>query len=141
MQDPYFLFFRRQQYGKDTAFARCAFHIDEAAQGCDQLLYNGQAQAGRVVMQGQEVVAIRHGAKRDGEWIHRKGRPVAGATVYGQFSGSVSGSPSATTNASGVAVLQSAIQKKPKTATFCVTDVSAALPYAPGDNVETCADA
>ena len=66
------------------------------------------------------------------------GSPVQGATVQGTFSGDVGGSASATTYASGDAVLQRGITKKPSTATFCVTGVTAALPYEPADDVETC---
>ncbi len=61
--------------------------------------------------------------------------PVAGALVSGQFSGLVSGSGSATTNASGVAVIDSARTKKTGNATFTVTNVTkGGLSYTPAQN-------
>ncbi len=61
--------------------------------------------------------------------------PVAGAVVSGQFSGLVSGSGSATTNASGVAVIDSPRTKKTGNATFTVTNVTkGGLTYTPAQN-------
>ncbi len=78
---------------------------------------------------GRAVVTIRDD----------QGNPVSGASVSGTFSGSVTGSKSGTTDGSGTATLDSPTTAKGKlTFTFCVSSVSAALPYAPADNVETC---
>lgn len=68
-----------------------------------------------------------------------QGNPVGGATVNGSFTGDVNESASGTTNGNGQVTLTSNGSKKGKfTFTFCVDSVSAALPYAPGDNAETC---
>jgi serralysin len=54
------------------------------------------------------------------------GQPVAGAVVTGQWSGLVSGSGSGTTNASGVATIDSPKSKKAGSTTFTVTTVTKA---------------
>jgi len=76
------------------------------------------------------------------------GNPVVGATVSGTFSGS-EGTQNrwATTDADGFAAVQSSpwfttsnpIQLPPINMTFCVTNVSASLPYDSNQNVVTCA--
>lgn len=84
-------------------------------------------QKGRKV--GQATVTI----------VNDLGQAVAGAQVSGSFSGDFNESGSATTNGNGVAVLTTNASKKGKVNfTFCVTNVSASLPYSPGDNGETC---
>jgi hypothetical protein len=65
------------------------------------------------------------------------GNPVAGVKVTGSFSGDLSGSDSATTNSSGVAVLLSAQKKGRAKFAFCVDDVDDPS-YVAGNNVETC---
>ena len=67
------------------------------------------------------------------------GNPVSGATVNGTFTGGINESLSGTTNSNGQVTLTTLGSKKGKlNFTFCVDSVSAALPYAPGDNAETC---
>jgi hypothetical protein len=68
------------------------------------------------------------------------GSPVSSANVTGTFSGSFfNETQSATTNASGVAVLTTTAQAKSPTFTFCVDNVThATLTYDAGDNIETC---
>jgi hypothetical protein len=67
------------------------------------------------------------------------GSPVAGASVTGTFTGDIVETVSGTTGAGGTISLVTAGTKKGKlNFTFCVTGVAAALPYAPGDDVETC---
>jgi hypothetical protein len=71
--------------------------------------------------------------------VDDQGGAVAGASVTVQFSGDINETRSGTTNASGSVTLQTVGTKKGKlNFTACVTNVSASLPYAPGDNVETC---
>ncbi len=53
-------------------------------------------------------------------------QPVAGATVFGNWGGSVTGSVSATTNASGVATFRSTALKSRNVASFTVTHISGA---------------
>ncbi len=69
-----------------------------------------------------------------------QGSPVAGASVTGAFSGDFSDTGvSAITNSSGVAVFTtSSAIKGTVSFSFCVTDVTAGLPYVPGDNGESC---
>lgn len=66
------------------------------------------------------------------------GNPVAGADVTGTFTGDFSETVSGTTNGSGVVDLITTAQVKKPTFGFCVDDVTGSLPYASGDNVETC---
>ncbi len=68
------------------------------------------------------------------------GAPVAGAQVTGTFTGSFSQGDTATTDANGVARLETSKKKVKNPAfTFCVTSIShGSLTYAPGDDVETC---
>lgn len=67
-----------------------------------------------------------------------QGNPVAGATVTGQWTGRVSGSPSAVTNADGVAQLISNKTNKAGPVTFTVTGVSAGgYVYDPSQNLVT----
>ena len=67
------------------------------------------------------------------------GAAVSGATVTGAFSGGVTGTASAVTDASGTAVLDSASKKGLTSATFCVSNVThSSLTYDSGANVETC---
>ncbi len=67
------------------------------------------------------------------------GTTVSGATVTGVFSGGVTGTVSATTDATGTAVLNSASKKGLTSATFCVSGIThASLTYDSGSNVETC---
>lgn len=70
-----------------------------------------------------------------------QGNPVSGATVTGDFSGDVSQTgATGTTSADGVATVDSTASRKGRLKfTFCVTDVSGALTYVPGDNAQTCA--
>jgi len=57
------------------------------------------------------------------------GNPISGASVSGQFSGSVSGTSTQTTNGSGVASFTSATSARGKvTVNFCVSNVSYAGP-------------
>jgi predicted oxidoreductase len=66
-------------------------------------------------------------------------QPVSGAAVAGQFSGFYASSASGTTNASGVAVLNSAAKKNSGTVSFCVNGVSGTnITYNSGANTETC---
>jgi endoglucanase len=72
------------------------------------------------------------------------GVPVQGATVAGTFSGLADGLPftksaSATTNASGVAVISGGKKKNAASLTFCVGNIThATLAYDPSANVLTC---
>jgi V8-like Glu-specific endopeptidase len=72
--------------------------------------------------------------------VDQDGLPVSGATVTGTFTGGVSGSGSAVTNESGVAVVQSPkVKGTIASFTFCVDDVThATFIYNSSDNVETC---
>jgi lysyl endopeptidase len=71
--------------------------------------------------------------------VDETGSPVPGATVTGTFSGDVSGTQSADTNAKGVATLKITITGSITTFTFCVDDVThASYTYDPEANVETC---
>lgn len=74
--------------------------------------------------------------------VDDNGNPVAGATVTGDFSGSdysESGLQSASTNASGQTSITTSGSAKGKVSfTFCVTGVSASLPYVASDNTESC---
>lgn len=64
--------------------------------------------------------------------------PVQDATVSGDWSGIVNGSSSASTDAQGVATLNSPKTKSSGTITFTVTDVAkSGLTYDPNANVET----
>jgi hypothetical protein len=67
------------------------------------------------------------------------GQPVAGATVFGTFTGSYNEAVSAVTDASGVAqLLTTATVKRSISFTFSVTNVTHGfLPYDPSDNVVT----
>ncbi len=65
--------------------------------------------------------------------------PVAGATVYGAFSGSTSDSVSGVTDANGRVTLKSSNSKRGGSWTFCVEDVAkSGWSYDSGANVETC---
>ena len=71
--------------------------------------------------------------------LNASNQPVSGATVSGQFSGFYAGGASGTTNASGVAVLQSAPKKGSGTVSFCVNGISGTnITYNSGANTETC---
>jgi len=73
-------------------------------------------------------------------WIKNdSGGDAAGAMVYGEWSGAVSGSASGETGLDGKVTFQSSRIKNGGTFTFCVTDVVASgYAYEPGLNVETC---
>ncbi len=65
------------------------------------------------------------------------GNPVAGATVTGDFSGSITESgSSAVTNSSGIASFSTdgTTKSRNPSVSFCVSDVTGALPYDPADN-------
>ena len=65
--------------------------------------------------------------------------PVAGATVYGTFSGATGDNVSGVTDANGQVTLESSYLKKGGSWTFCVDDVvKSGWPYDAGANVETC---
>jgi hypothetical protein len=74
------------------------------------------------------------------------GAPVQGATVSGTFTGMADGLPfsksaSATTNASGVAVINGGKKKNAATLTYCVGNIThATLTYDQSANVVTCDD-
>jgi hypothetical protein len=88
----------------------------------------GLVQNGRKY-RGQAVVTIRN------DW----GEPVAGATVWGTFTGSYNETVSGVTDAGGVVELRAVEGLKSGISyTFCVDDVLGALPYDAGDNVVTC---
>ncbi len=71
--------------------------------------------------------------------VDETGAAVSGATVFGTFSGDVTGSTSAVTNTSGVASLKVTKSGTVTTFTFCVNNVThASLTYDPAANVETC---
>ncbi len=71
--------------------------------------------------------------------LDENNNPVSGATVYGTFSGDVSGSYSATTNASGVAVMETGRFSGVSNFSYCVTNVThSSLTYDSSANVETC---
>jgi hypothetical protein len=71
--------------------------------------------------------------------LNASNQPVSGATVSGQFSGFYAGGASGTTNASGVAVLDSAAKKGSGTVSFCVNGVSGTnITYNSAANTETC---
>lgn len=80
--------------------------------------------------------------------VDDQGQPVSGAEVRGVFSGTErTERASAVTNADGVAwitsapwfVVQPSDPLPPLDMQFCVTDVSASLPYDPASNAVTCA--
>lgn len=73
-------------------------------------------------------------------WIKNdSGSDVSGATVTGEWSGSVSGTSSDTTGLDGKVTLQSSKNKNGGTFTFCVTDVVASgYIYDSSMNIETC---
>ena len=86
------------------------------------------------------VQSVFYTAKAYVTVVDGSGSPVAGATVSGTFSGDLSASGSAVTDANGVATISA---KKTKTAigsfTFCVDNVTLTdYTYEAGDNVETC---
>jgi hypothetical protein len=65
--------------------------------------------------------------------------PVSGATVYGTFSGDVSGSKNGTTNSSGVVTLSITKWGTISSFTFCVDNVThSSYTYDSSANVETC---
>jgi endo-1,3-1,4-beta-glycanase ExoK len=68
------------------------------------------------------------------------GKPAAGATVTGTWSGSItSGDTRRDTNAEGIATFYSARSRSLQTVTFCVTDISrTGSTYSDGHNWETC---
>jgi hypothetical protein len=71
--------------------------------------------------------------------VDENGSPVAGAAVEGTFSGDVSGSKSATTDANGVAALSIKIKAAISAFTFCVDNVSHIdYIYDSDADVETC---
>jgi len=71
--------------------------------------------------------------------VDENGSPVANATVDGTFTGDVSGSESATTDANGVATLSIKVKATVSNFTFCVDNVTHAdYAYESGDNTETC---
>jgi hypothetical protein len=81
----------------------------------------------------------KHG-RADVTVVDDLGNPVAGADVTGTFSGDFSETLMASTDGSGVAVLQtSATARGGIQFTLCVDDVSHGLPYESADNVVTCA--
>ena len=67
------------------------------------------------------------------------GNVVEGALVTASFTGDFNESVTATTDGNGNAVITSTNARKGGVSfTLCVDDVSTGLPYASGDNVETC---
>jgi len=71
--------------------------------------------------------------------VDANGAPVSGANVTGTFTGNFTGTQSATTNSSGVAVLEAGPKKGSTSFTFCVDNVThSTLPYNSSANVETC---
>jgi hypothetical protein len=69
------------------------------------------------------------------------GDPVADATVYGTFSGTINETGYGTTDADGYTVIRTSAWASTPSITFCVDDVvHATMPYAPGDNVVSCCD-
>ena len=87
--------------------------------------------AGQGKKRGQATVTV----------VNNCGNPVAGATVTGNFSGTLTQSGiSAVTNSSGIAVLQtSGAVKGTVTVTFCVSGVAkSGMTYNASANVETC---
>jgi hypothetical protein len=90
------------------------------------------------------VASVGQGRKRGQATVtvvDNCGVPVSGATVTGNFTGTISQSGvSAVTNSSGVAVLQtSGTAKGTVTVTFCVSGiVKSGLTYSASGNVETC---
>ncbi|MBI4202755.1 MAG: PKD domain-containing protein, partial [Chloroflexi bacterium] len=77
--------------------------------------------------------------------VDASGAPVSGVTVSGQWSGGVSGTSSATTNASGVAVLKSPVLRRPPSGTvftFTVTNLQkSGFSYDAGADVKKSASA
>ena len=73
-------------------------------------------------------------------WIkNNSGGDVEGATIYGEWSGDVTGSDSDTTGGDGKVTFRSPTKKRGGTFTFCVTNVVASgYVYDPGLNNETC---
>jgi len=71
--------------------------------------------------------------------LDENNNPVAGAEVSGTFSGDVSGSATATTDANGIASFEITKKDTVSTFTFCVDDVThASYTYTPSANIETC---
>jgi xyloglucan-specific exo-beta-1,4-glucanase len=89
------------------------------------------------------TVAAGKGKKRGQATITVKddcGAPVANATIFGAFSGSLNESVSGVTNANGVVtLLTNGSAGGTVSVTFCVTNVThASLTYDSAGNVETC---
>ena len=87
-----------------------------------------------------DVTTVRGGGGGTAEvtvTIHdTDGNPVADATVFGEYSGDVSGTPSGVTDANGqVALASDFFTARPFTIDFCVSNVTnATLTYDPADN-------
>lgn len=82
----------------------------------------------------------RYTAKAQVTVVDENGDPVANATVSGTFSGDVSGSGSATTDANGVAEVSIVKVGTISAFTFCVSNIThASMTYDSGANVVTCA--
>jgi PKD repeat protein len=66
------------------------------------------------------------------------GTPVSGVSVYGSWSGIITGSSGGTTDATGTVVLQSSTLKKTGTLTFTVTSVGkSGYTYSPAQNLQS----
>ena len=89
----------------------------------------GTLQAGRGKKYGLATVTIYDNC----------GDPVSGANVTGTFSGDYNETLIATTNAAGVAVINTSTSTKKPSYTFCVDNVTyGTLTYESSDNIETC---
>jgi PKD repeat protein len=91
------------------------------------ILLSGE-NAGKGAKQGRATVTV----------LDDLGNPISGATVTGTFSGDLNETRSATTNASGVAVLTSVGSAKRLSFGFCVDGVTGPLDYDPAANGATC---
>jgi len=71
--------------------------------------------------------------------LNASNQPVSGATVSGSFSGFYAGTASGTTNASGVATLNSGNERGSGAISFCVTGIGGTnISYNSAANTETC---
>ena len=94
---------------------------------------------GSIVLSTRNVSGGNKYARATVTIVDAGGSPVSGATVTGTFSGNFTGTTSAVTNGSGVAVLEVGPKKGSTSFTFCVDNVThSTLPYDSGANAETC---
>ena len=120
----------------DGAFA---YYFDSVAQWLDPGTGPGGKMHVSAIDLSVTVKAVFNTAWAEVTILDENGSPVANATVEGIFSGDVSGSKSASTDANGVATLSIKVKATVADFTFCVDNVTHAdFTYDSADNVETC---